>query len=75
MKIAIFGGTGGTGLQLIKQALQVGHHVKALLRTPSKLKIQNENIEIIKGDVIEGPYLKKCLFKKTIKAIDIEVLE
>jgi putative NADH-flavin reductase len=52
MKIAIFGGTGGTGLQLIKQALQVGHHVKALLRTPSKLKIQDDNLEIIKGDVL-----------------------
>lgn len=52
MKISIFGGTGGTGLELIKQALLVGHHVKILLRTPSKLKIQDENLEIIKGDVL-----------------------
>ncbi len=61
MKIAIFGGTGGTGLQLIKQALQVGHHVKALLRTPSKLKIQDDNLEIIKGDVLNKEDVDKTV--------------
>lgn len=61
MRISIFGGTGGTGLELIKQALQVGHHVKALLRTPSKLKIQDENLEIVEGNVLNKEDVDKIV--------------
>ena len=30
MKIAVFGGTGGTGRQIIEQALDAGHQISAL---------------------------------------------
>jgi len=36
MKIAIFGATGGTGKELIKQALEQGHEIIALVRDPQK---------------------------------------
>ena len=37
MKIALLGATGPTGLCVVKQALDAGHHVVALVRNPSKL--------------------------------------
>ena len=50
MKLAIFGGTGRTGQHLIQQALEVGHSVTALARTPSKLNIQHSNLQLVQGD-------------------------
>ncbi|MEO6167787.1 MAG: NAD(P)H-binding protein, partial [Chitinophagales bacterium] len=36
MKIIIFGSTGTIGQQLVKQALECGHHVTAFTRNPAK---------------------------------------
>ncbi len=51
MKIAIFGGTGRTGLHLVEQALAEGYQVVVLARTPSKLSISNAALKVIQGDV------------------------
>lgn len=53
MKLLIIGGTGGTGKELIKQALEQGHQVAALVRSPEKLKIVHENLSVIKGNVLD----------------------
>lgn len=50
--IVIFGATGGTGKQLVKQSLEKGYSVSAFLRTPKKLGITDKNLTIIKGDVL-----------------------
>jgi len=52
MKLFIIGGTGKTGRQLIKQALEQGHTVTALIRNPIKLKIDHPNLRIVKGNVL-----------------------
>ena len=50
MKLAIFGGSGKTGRFLLEKALQQGHDVVALARTPSKVTVQHPNLTIIQGD-------------------------
>jgi putative NADH-flavin reductase len=52
MKLAIFGATGRTGKPLVEQALQAGHEVVALVRTPSKLTIQHPKLTVIQGDAL-----------------------
>ena len=39
-KLVVFGATGRTGREVVKQALEKGHHVTAVVRTPEKLNIQ-----------------------------------
>lgn len=39
-KLVIFGATGRTGKEVVKQALERGHHVTAVVRTPEKLTIK-----------------------------------
>ena len=53
MKLLIIGGTGGTGKELIKQALEQGHSVTALVRNPEKLKITHQNLKVVKGNVLD----------------------
>jgi len=40
LKLVVFGATGRTGKEIVKQALEKGHHVTAVVRTPEKMNIQ-----------------------------------
>lgn len=53
MRVLIVGSTGGTGRQLVSQALERGHHVTALARNPARLQIQHENLRVVRGDVLD----------------------
>jgi len=53
LRVLVIGATGGTGRQLVQQALDQGHQVTAFVRDPSKLKIAHENLRIARGDVLD----------------------
>ena len=38
LKLLVFGGTGGTGKEVVTQALEQGHFVTAVVRTPEKVE-------------------------------------
>lgn len=40
LKLVVFGATGRTGNEVVKQALEKGHHVTAVVRTPEKMNTQ-----------------------------------
>ncbi|HHW37976.1 MAG TPA: SDR family oxidoreductase [Bacillales bacterium] len=52
MNILILGATGRVGSHIVAHALQDGHHVTVLVRTPEKIQIDNENLTILQGNVI-----------------------
>ena len=52
-RLLIVGGTGGTGRELVEQALERGHQVTALVRDPAKLKIEHPKLRIVQGDVLD----------------------
>jgi putative NADH-flavin reductase len=52
MKIIVFGASGRTGRELVKQGLDLGHEVTAFVRNPAKLNIAHKNLNVIQGDVI-----------------------
>lgn len=54
MNVIIFGSTGGIGSQAVEQALEAGHTVTAVARTPEKLGIQHPNLTVIRGDVLDA---------------------
>jgi putative NADH-flavin reductase len=53
MKILIIGATGGTGKELVKQALEIGYVVTAFTRDPSKLKIKHDRLNVVLGNVLD----------------------
>lgn len=61
MKLAVFGGSGRTGQHLIQQALDAGHSVTALARTPSKIGIQHPHLTIIPGDILDPASVEQAI--------------
>ena len=53
LRVLIIGATGGTGRQLVQQALDLGHQVTALVRNPARLKIEHPNLKIVQGNVLD----------------------
>lgn len=53
MKLVVFGPTGGTGQQLIQQALDAGHLVTAVARRPEAISPAHPHLEVRQGDVLD----------------------
>ncbi|MBJ6109674.1 SDR family oxidoreductase [Hymenobacter sp. BT523] len=54
MNLLVFGATGGTGRQLVEQALTQGHTVTAFARNPAKLAVQHPRLRVVPGDVLDA---------------------
>ena len=50
MNIALLGATGAVGGHFLTKALAAGYEVKALVRTPEKLR-KDASLSVLKGDV------------------------
>jgi putative NADH-flavin reductase len=60
MKIVVFGASGGTGIQVVEQALAAGHSVTAFVRTPAKVTILHPNLTLFQGDVMDAAAVEKA---------------
>jgi putative NADH-flavin reductase len=53
MKLTVFGATGGTGSQVVEQALAAGHEVRAVVRDPAQLPADRAGLEVVVADVMD----------------------
>jgi putative NADH-flavin reductase len=62
MKLLVFGATGGTGRELVEQALAQGHEVTAYARNPAKLgDITHARLQVIRGDVLDAAAVEQAV--------------
>ena len=61
LKLVVLGATGGTGLELVKQALERGHSVTAFVRSPDRLRDLRDRIEIHQGDLLSSASLEEAI--------------
>src|SRR5688572_30610635 len=47
MKVTVFGATGGIGGQVVRQALDAGHKVTAVVRDPARLAVSHPALEVV----------------------------
>ncbi|XP_028410457.1 uncharacterized protein LOC114533069 [Dendronephthya gigantea] len=52
-QLVVFGATGATGTEVVKQGLELGHNITAIIRTPENFKLRHENLKIVKGDAYD----------------------
>lgn len=60
MNILIFGASGATGQQLVKQALEQ-HQVTAFVRNPAKLTLRHNRLRVIQGNVSDCKAVEKAI--------------
>jgi putative NADH-flavin reductase len=61
MKLAVLGATGGTGLEIVRQAIDHGHSVTAFVRSPERLKPFDHRITIRQGDLLNSAELAEAI--------------
>ncbi len=61
MKLCILGGTGGTGKQIVFQALEAGHDVTVLARDRARLGADQPRLRVIVGDLQNGAALAEAM--------------
>jgi uncharacterized protein YbjT (DUF2867 family) len=61
LRILIIGATGGTGRELVRQALEQGHQVTAFARKPKKMKIEHPNLRVMQGNVLDYASLEEAM--------------
>src|SRR6185503_15049117 len=52
MKLAVFGASGGTGREVVSQALEAGHEVTIFVRDPNVSGLARERVRIVVGDTL-----------------------
>jgi putative NADH-flavin reductase len=61
VNIVVLGATGGTGLQIVRQAIEHGHAATAFVRSPEKLRPFGDGVLVVQGDLLDGSGLERVL--------------
>ncbi len=61
MKLVILGATGGTGLEIVRQSLERGHSVTALVRSPERLMAFADRMRVKQGDLLNAADLTRVI--------------
>ncbi|HEX5552488.1 MAG TPA: NAD(P)-dependent oxidoreductase [Chitinophagaceae bacterium] len=61
MKIALIGATGFVGTAVLKEALDRGYQVTAIVRHPGKLSEKDKSLSVVKGDAMDTHKLSELI--------------
>lgn len=61
MKVAVFGATGFSGRAILLEALKQGHDVSILVRDASKIKIKDQKLRIVEGNIMDSQVVASIL--------------
>ena len=61
MDVLVFGASGATGSEVVKQALDRGHSVRAFVRNPGKFQIRHARLALVVGDVTEYASVERAV--------------
>jgi putative NADH-flavin reductase len=61
LKLFVIGATGGTGREVVQQALKRGHHVTAFVRSPEAVTLRHERLSVLKRNVTDENQLSEAM--------------
>ena len=61
MNLTAFGATGGVGREVVTQALDAGHNVRAYVRNPAKLDLTHPNLRVITGELTDHVAVRRAV--------------
>jgi len=57
--VVLIGASGFVGSAILEEALSRGHHVKAVVRDPEKIKIKDSKLKVVQEDIMDEAKLAK----------------
>jgi putative NADH-flavin reductase len=61
MKLVVLGATGGTGLEIVRRAVEQGHSVTAFVRSAERLTAFRDRITVRQGDLLNSNELAEAI--------------
>ncbi|MGW3199866.1 NAD(P)-dependent oxidoreductase [Streptomyces sp. NPDC001118] len=61
MNLTVFGATGGIGREIVRQALNAGHRVTAVVRDPARLDVTGDTLEVFRADLTDPEELRAAV--------------
>src|SRR5712672_2864295 len=61
INLLVLGATGGTGMEIVRQAIKRGHSVTALVRSPNRLTPFGDRITVKRGDPLNSAELEQVI--------------
>lgn len=61
MRLVVFGASGGTGRELVAQALAQGRTVTAFVRNPARLSVRSPELHLAQGDVTDMAAVERAI--------------
>jgi putative NADH-flavin reductase len=61
MKLLVFGATGGTGREIVAQALEQGHVVTVFVRNPAAISTKHDRLKVAQGDILDYPSVETAV--------------
>lgn len=61
MKVTVFGGTGKIGRHVVRRLLDSGHHVTALVRSPGKMTIVDDALELVVAELDDTDAVRRAV--------------
>ncbi|MFF4347905.1 NAD(P)-dependent oxidoreductase [Streptomyces sp. NPDC001530] len=61
MKLTVFGATGGIGQEIVRQGLESGHQVTAVVRDPARLTVTGAGLEVFRADLRDPEALRPAV--------------
>lgn len=61
MRLTVLGATGGTGREIVRQGLEAGHEITAVVRDPARLPMEHDRLAIVRADVFDASTLEPAV--------------
>ncbi|TXS56415.1 NAD(P)-dependent oxidoreductase [Streptomyces sp. t39] len=61
MELTVFGATGGVGREVVRQALDAGHRVTAVVRDPARLTVTGSRLRVFPADLADAGALRAAV--------------
>lgn len=61
MKLTVFGATGGIGQEIVRQALDAGHEVTAVVRDPARFPVTGPRLTVFRSDLSDPEALRAAV--------------